>query len=483
MRGTGQTDRIVIIGGGISGLSSAFYVLRQARESGRQVQVTIVEEAPQLGGKIDTLHKEGFVIEKGPDSFLARKRAIVDLAVDLGIEQELTAQNPNGRKSYILRGGKLHPMPQGLMLGVPTDLDGLESTELITEGAKQRVLQDLELAAQEGSDDESVGHFLERRLGKEAVQLLAEPLLAGIYAGDLYKLSLRATFPQFRDAELRHGSLIRGMQESRKASVAAAAGNDLPEHVRGSMFLTFRNGLSALVEALEQALPAVDLKLGVKAAAVRRLPQKGGNAAYEVELDTGEKLEADAVNVTVQAFGAAELLRPLMDVSELEAVRYVSVANVVLAFDKASFGLQFDGSGFVIPRVEGRQITACTWTSTKWTHTSPEDKVLFRCYLGRSGAEEVVELDDEQLIALVRREVKEIMGVNTEPQFAEITRLRHSMPQYPVGHVENMARLRKRAAEQLPGVWITGAAFDGVGLPDCIRQGKEAASAILDSLQ
>lgn len=381
MRGTGQTDRIVIIGGGISGLSSAFYVLRQARESGRQVQVTIVEEAPQLGGKIDTLHKEGFVIEKGPDSFLARKRAIVDLAVDLGIEQELTAQNPNGRKSYILRGGKLHPMPQAD--AGRANRPGRTGEHGADNGGRQtEVLQDLELAAQEGSDDESVGHFLERRLGKEAVQLLAEPLLAGIYAGDLYKLSLRATFPQFRDAELRHGSLIRGMQESRKASVAAAAGNDLPEHVRGSMFLTFRNGLSALVEALEQALPAVDLKLGVKAAAVRRLPQKGGNAAYEVELDTGEKLEADAVNVTVQAFGAAELLRPLMDVSELEAVRYVSVANVVLAFDKASFGLQFDGSGFVIPRVEGRQITACTWTSTKWTHTSPEDKVLFRCYLG-----------------------------------------------------------------------------------------------------
>ncbi|MBJ6359823.1 protoporphyrinogen oxidase [Paenibacillus sp. GCM10012307] len=482
MRGTGQTDRIVIIGGGISGLSSAFYILRQARESGRKVQVTIVEEAPELGGKIDTLHKDGFVIEKGPDSFLARKRAIVDLARDLGIEQELTAQNPNGRKSFILHDGKLHPMPQGLMLGVPTDLDGLAATALMSESGKERVLQDLVLEAQEGSEDESVGGFLERRLGREAVQLLAEPLLAGIYAADLYKLSLRATFPQFREAELHHGSLIRGMQESRKASVAAAASNDLPEHVKGSMFLTFRGGLSALVDALDQALSDADRRLGVKASAIHKQPQDNGRVAYSVELASGERLEADAVVVTVPAFGAASLLRPLMDVSELEAVSYISVANVVLAFDKAEFGLQFDGSGFVIPRVEDRQLTACTWTSTKWLHTSPEDKVLLRCYLGRAGAEEVVELDDEQLLALVRREVKEIMDVDAKPLFAEITRLRHSMPQYPVGHVENVARLRKRAEEQLPGVWVTGAAFDGVGLPDCIRQGKEAAFAILESL-
>jgi len=479
MRSTGQTDRIVIIGGGISGLSSAFYMLRQAREARRQLQVTIVDEAPRAGGKIETLRKEGFVIEKGPDSFLARKQAIIDLARELGMEEELTALNPDARKTYILHQGKLHPMPTGLMLGIPTDLEALQDSELLSEEGKLRVSEELELPACEGDEDESIGSFLERRLGREAVKTLAEPLLAGIYAGELDKLSLRATFPQFRAAELQHGSVIRGMQAGRTAAAAAAAQSDVPEQVRGSVFLTFRGGLSSLVERLEQTLaPDVDFRYGARATAIHKQAEHGA-APYEVELSSGQRLAADTVVVTTQGFAAAELLRSLTDVSALDSVRYVSVANVVLAFDKAQFGQTFDGSGFVIPRTEGRQITACTWTSTKWLHTSPDDKVLLRCYVGRSGAEEFVQWDDAQLTEVVREEVREIMGITAEPLFVEVTRLHHSMPQYAIGHVERMAAFRSRLAEELPGLWVTGAAFDGVGLPDCIRQGKEAARELL----
>ncbi len=504
MRRIGEPDRIVIIGGGISGLSSAFYLQREAERLGKELSITIVDSAPVLGGKINTLQRDGFVIEKGPDSFLARKLAIIDLAQELGLENELTATNPNAKKTYILHERKLHPMPAGLVLGVPTEISPFVQTSLLSWGGKLRALMDLVIPVRKEQGDESLGGFLERRVGNQVMRRIAEPLLAGIYAGDLKKLSLLATFPQFAASERKHGSLIRGMQANRKASAAAGA---LPAAAKGGTFLTFKGGLSSLVDALDQALSKADRRLGVKATEIRKLSaanadpaigvERGSLAgsqdgslprlaagheqagAYEIKLDSGETLLADRIVMTAPAFNAADLLEPHTDCSELRAINYVSVANVVLAFDKATFGLDFDGSGFVVPRSEGLNITACTWTSSKWLHSSPKDKVLLRCYVGRSGDETSVELPDEQLIAAVRRDIKETMGITAEPIFTEITRLRRSMPQYPVGHVDNMKRLRERMAGELPGIWITGAAFDGVGLPDCIRQGKEAAHALL----
>ncbi|MFD0713933.1 protoporphyrinogen oxidase [Paenibacillus sp. GCM10027626] len=471
MRRNGQTDRIVVIGGGISGLSSAFYLLRQAEAAGRKLEMTIVDPADRIGGKINTLHRDGFVIERGPDSFLARKKPIIDLAFDLGIEQQLVGTNPEAKKTYILHQGKLHAMPAGLVLGIPTELEPFMKTEMLSTRAKCRALLDLVMRPRKEESDESLGDFLSRRLGPEVMERIAEPLLAGIYAGDLRKLSLQATFPQFGMAERKHGSLIQGMRLNRgKAPAIAADADKLPPSAR-TAFLTFSGGLAVMVDALDRALAAVGRKLGVKAVAIN--PQSDGS--YEVALGDGETVSADQIVITAPAFHAAELLQPHADVSALQAVRYVSVANVVMAFDKATFGQRFDGSGFVIPRSEGTSITACTWTSTKWLHTSPDDKVLLRCYVGRSGDEEIVDLPDDKLAEVVRRDIRNIMNITAEPLFTEITRLHRSMPQYPVGHLDNIAALRSQMAERLPGVWVTGAAFDGVGLPDCIRQGREAA--------
>jgi oxygen-dependent protoporphyrinogen oxidase len=485
MRRIGEPDRIVIIGGGISGLSSAFYLQREAERLGKELAITIVDSAPVFGGKINTLQRDGFVIEKGPDSFLARKLAIIDLAQELGLEGELTPTNPNAKKTYILHERKLHPMPAGLVLGVPTEIAPFVKTSLLSWGGKLRALLDLLIPVRKEQGDESLGGFLERRVGTQVMRRIAEPLLAGIYAGDLKKLSLQATFPQFAASERKHGSLIRGMQANRKAGAAAGA---LPAAAKGGTFLTFKGGLTTLVDALDKALSGVERRLGSRVTAIRKTEfaqaeladsQPPARGRYEVALESGETLIADRIVMTAPAFIAAELLEPLTDCSELRAINYVSVANVALAFDKATFGLDFDGSGFVVPRSEGLQITACTWTSSKWLHSSPQDKVLLRCYVGRSGDEASVDLPDEELIKAVRRDIKETMGITAEPIFTEITRLHRSMPQYPVGHVENMQRLRERLAADLPGVWITGAAFDGVGLPDCIRQGKEAAKALL----
>ncbi|WP_223069891.1 protoporphyrinogen oxidase [Paenibacillus caui] len=462
--------KIVIVGGGLTGLSAAFYIRKYYREKGLNPQITVLEKGKKLGGMIETLHRDGFVIEKGPDSFLARKTAMIDLAKELELDHELVQQNPQSKKTYIVSRGKLHPMPGGLVLGIPTEIGPFIRTGLISNIGKIRAALDFVKPARKDAGDESLGHFIERRLGSEVLENVAEPLLAGIYAGDTKQLSLLATFPQFAEVEKAYGSLIRGMMTGRKP-VETHTGT------KRSAFLTFRQGLQSLIHGLIHELHDVDLRTETEAVAI----QAAGQDGYEVELGGGEKLLAGEVVIASPAFAAADLLRPHMDCSLLDTINYVSVANVVLAFDKQDFGTEFDGSGFLVPRKEGRNITACTWTSTKWLHTSPDDKVLLRCYIGRSGAEENVFLPDEELTALVLKDLKEVMGLDAKPLFTEITRLPKSMPQYPVGHLDNIERLQQELRNKLPGVYMTGAAFRGVGMPDCIKQAKELALEMADS--
>ena len=482
MRSKERVDRIVIIGGGISGLSSAFYVLRQAEEQGRQVEISLIEAEERLGGLIHTLRTDDYVIEQGPDSFLARKLAAIELTKELGLEEELT--NQNAKQSFIIHEGRQHPMPKGLVLGIPTVIEAFMDSELVSEEGKHRALQDMELPARlaetTGSDDESIGAFLERRLGTEVMERIAEPLLAGIYAAELRQLSLQATFPQFRQVELEHGSLIRGMQASRQVDPPSAEKKPSPA-VQTSVFLSYKRGLSTLVEGLEAALQGIDLRLGAAAVSIedRSASVSNDDPRYAIGLEDGSSLEADAIIMTLPAYHSANLLEPLVPVPELREMRYVSVANIVLAFDAAEFGRELDGSGFVVPRGEGYTITACTWTSAKWSHTAPDGKVLIRCYVGHAGEETIVEETDAEITSRVRADLQTLMGIEANPEFVKITRLRRSMPQYPVGHVSRIAALRDRLADRLPGVWVTGMAFDGVGIPDCIRQGKEAAAEVL----
>ncbi|CAM2961367.1 protoporphyrinogen oxidase [Paenibacillus sediminis] len=461
---TAQNPKIVIIGGGLTGLSSAFYLRKFYRESGLSPQITIIEKDSKMGGKIETLLRDDFVIEKGPDSFLARKTAMIDLAKELNLEQELVSTNPDAKKTYILNKGKLHPMPAGLVLGIPTQLMPFLKSGLVSFGGKVRAMMDFIIPPRRSTEDESLGNFIERRLGAEVLENMTEPLLAGIYAGDTHHLSLQATFPQFGEVEREYGSLIRGMMSGKKPKETHSG-------TKKSMFLTFRKGLQTLVDTLVESLNDVDQRMNTEVRALHL----GGESKYKVELGNGDMLHADIVFVTTPTFVTAEILKPHVDVSPLEAINYVSVANVVMAFRKEDVKEMFDGSGFLVPRKEGRNITACTWTSTKWLHTSPDDKVLLRCYVGRSGDEQNVYLPDEALTDLVRNDVRDLMGITAKPLFTEITRLEKSMPQYPVGHIEAIQGLREDLATNLPGVYIVGAGYDGVGLPDCIKQAKEVA--------
>ncbi|WP_409341718.1 protoporphyrinogen oxidase [Paenibacillus sp. MBLB4367] len=474
-----SVKQVVVVGGGISGLSSAFYVKKLFAEKRIPVNVTIVEKSGTIGGKIHTLRQDGFVIEKGPDSFLARKTPILDITRELGLEDELTATNPKGKQSYILHKGKLHPMPPGLVLGIPTEIGPFMKSGLISVAGKARAALDLLLPVRKGDADESLGDFIERRLGSEVLDHIAEPLLAGIYAGDTHRLSLQATFPQFQEAERKYGSLIKGMMANRK-SAAAAAG--LPEIAQKSVFLTYKNGLSTLVEALLDELNDVRIVSGQGVQAVVRNEEAagGGDATgegsdYSVVMENGEKLPADGVIAALPAYALSKLFPGVPGVEALGSIRYVSVANVIMAFNREDVRHPLNGSGFVIPRKEGRFITACTWTSSKWLHTAPQGKVLLRCYVGRTGEEERLLYADGELVDKVRKDIGELHGINAKPLFAEVTRLNDSMPQYPVGHLDTIAGVRKQVESQMPHVKLTGAAFRGVGIPDCVRQSKEAA--------
>ncbi|HTG71923.1 MAG TPA: protoporphyrinogen oxidase [Candidatus Udaeobacter sp.] len=463
----GIRKKIAIVGGGITGLSAAYYAKKLFAEHHIPVDLTLIEKSEQLGGKIRTRHRDGFVIEQGPDSFMSRKLPIIALTRELGLEDELTATNPKAKTNYILHKGRLHRMPLGLVLGIPTEVAPFIKTGLISPIGKARAAFDLLLPKKKGVKDESLGSFIERRLGKEVLEHITEPLLAGIYAGDTGALSLKATFPQFHELEQKHRSLILGMLSGKKRTRETKG---LPEIARNSMFLTYKGGLETLVNRLTEVLQPTKVITSQGVVEIARDEQE-----YHLRLEQGLEMKADGLIMALPAYQTAELMPDLPALKWLKKIPYVSVANIVLAFNQEDIAFPLDGSGFVVPRGEGRTITACTWTSSKWLHTVPKGKILLRTYVGRAGAQEWVPLTDGQLLAKVRSDLKEIMGITAEPIFHEITRLKQSMPQYPVGHLEQLKKLREELICERPGIFLCGAGYQGVGIPDCIQQGKQAA--------
>ncbi|MDR6224410.1 protoporphyrinogen oxidase [Desmospora profundinema] len=454
-----STPRIAILGGGITGLSAAFYLLREAGKQGIQPRITLLEADTRLGGKIQTERFDGFVMETGPDSFLERKASAKQLAVDLGLEDRLV-RNRTGQ-AYILRRGELLPIPEGAVMGIPTRLSPFVTTPLFSPAAKLRAAGDLILPRRHRDGDISVGRFFRQRLGNEVVDQLIEPLLSGIYAGDIDQLSLMATFPQFAALEEKHRSLILGMKRTRPTR-----SDQKPQ----GMFLTLKDGLESLVDALAATLPQDSVRLSMR---VERIEKNDGR--YRLFTQTGETLEADAVLMTLPQSETDRLFSGLDVPKAGRTVPAASVATVILAYDADAARLEKDGTGFVVPRREPTTITACTWTHKKWPHTTPEGKALIRCYVGRSGDEAIVHESDEAIVSAVRRDLHSILGISETPLFTRVTRWKQAMPQYTPGHAEWVARLREKSRCHLPGIFWAGASFSGIGIPDCIDQGKQAA--------
>jgi oxygen-dependent protoporphyrinogen oxidase len=472
-----MTRQLVVVGGGIAGLATAYYAQKHAQAAGLDLAVTLVERDSRLGGKIATDTPDGFVIEGGPDSFITQKPWAIQLCRELGLEDRLMGTNDAQRGVFILRGGKLRKMPDGMMLIIPTKFMPFVTSNLISWPGKIRMGMDLFIPPRKDDSDESLGDFIRRRLGQEALDVLAEPMMAGIHVADAEKLSLKATFPRFIDTVRKYGSLTRGMIAAKKARTEAAknASNNGNGSTPTTIFMTLKNGLQEMVAALENTILGEGGTI-ITGNGVQLIRQTGG--AYALDLDDGRTLDADSVVLAVPGFAAAEMLSDLNpDLSDkLNAIRYVSTATVSLGFKADEFEHDLNGFGFVIPRKEPTRLLAMTWTSTKFTHRAGEGTVLLRAFIGGPRREEYVSLDDEALIALVREELATIMGVHATPTVARAYRWMRGNPQYDVGHLDRMDEIDTLCPA---GLYLTGSAFRGVGIPDCVKQGQATAAQVV----
>ncbi len=464
--------RVAVVGGGITGLAAACEILARARQAGRAVQVTVLERAATLGGNLRTESESGFLFDTGPDSWVATKPHATRLARDLGLAPSIIETNPATRRFFVARQGRLHPVPEGLVLGVPTRLTPLARSGLFSWRGKIRMACEplVPVRRFEGDDDESIGAFVRRRLGREAADRLASPLLGGISSGDADELSVRAAFPQLVAMEREHGSLVLAM----RAAARGRAGREPPP----SGFLSLAGGVAQLVDALAARLDAGG-SVPRRGAEVRVLARQG--AGWMLVVADGERIEADRVLVCAPPPAAAALLRPLDDVvaRDLSSVECGSTTVVFLGYRRAAVAHPLDGVGFVVPREMGRPLLAGTWVSSKWRGRAPEGHVLLRVFLGGPSGVEVGSLDDPAVTALARRELGALMAIDAEPVVTRVYRFAGASPMMRVGHLALVGRVRARLASVAPGVHVAGGGYEGLGIPDCIRQAQEAAAAVL----
>ncbi|MFD1707341.1 protoporphyrinogen oxidase [Siminovitchia sediminis] len=463
-----ERKKVVVVGGGITGLTAAYYLQKSVREKHLPWDLTLVEASHKLGGKFQTLHRDGFTIERGPDSFLERKKSAAELAVEVGLRDQLV--NNTAGRAFVLANEQLHPMPKGAVMGIPTKITPFITTNLFTVPGKVRAAADFVMPRSKISGDQALGGFFRRRLGDEVVENLVEPLLSGIYAGDIDQLSLMSTFPQFYKVEQQYRSLIRGMKKTTPSAPK--------KHVNAKnqgIFLALKGGLYSLVEAVEGKLDNVSVLKGTRVLAI----DKSAGERYSLLLNNEQLLEADSVVLALPHLALADLFAEDPVISRLKEMPATSVATVAMAFDKGDVDDHLDGTGFVVSRNSDYTITACTWTHKKWPHTTPEGKVLLRCYVGRAGDETVVDLSDEEIEKIVLTDLNRIMKLTAKPNFTVITRWKQAMPQYIVGHKERIQQIKSNLHRNMPGVFIAGSSYEGIGIPDCIDQGKEAVEEVL----
>jgi protoporphyrinogen/coproporphyrinogen III oxidase len=467
--------RVVVVGGGITGLSAAYRLLRKGKDaSGAPIEVTVLEARPRVGGNIQTERTNGFVIDGGPDAFVVSRPHATALCRELGLGDRLIGTSERARKVYIRQNGVEHLLPEGVVLGIPTRLGPLVRTPLFSWGAKMRMGLDLVLPRRRGGADESVGNFMRRRLGREAVERLAEPLLGGIFAGNVETLSVRAAFPQLIDLEEKYGSLIRGTL-AMKAKHPAPKPGAKP----ASVFYSLLGGMGELIETLARSIDKLGgtIRIGAEVAAV---VEGEDDARLRVMVrGDAEPIPADDVILCAPAYAAADMLDGLdRDLAaRLRQIPYVSTATVSVGFPRADVPHALDASGLILPKGEKRGVLAATFVSSKWVGRAPSDIALMRVFVGGYRDPGALAQSDEELVELARRELGVLTGVKARPVISRVFRYDRGNAQPTIGHPERLARMRKQAATH-PGLHLAGAAFDGVGIPDCIRQAEEVAARI-----
>ncbi len=459
--------RIAIIGGGISGLAAAF-ALEEHRRSGT-ADYTLYESSANLGGVLRTEHIDGCIVEAGPDSFITEKPWAANLCRTLGLGDQLIGSNDADRKTYILVRGRLIPMPDGLMFMVPTKILPTGFSPLFSWSTKLRMAQELFHPPRPAGADESVASLVERHYGSEMVDRLADPLLSGVYGGEAASLSVRAVLPRFAEMERTHGSLGRAMLAARK-KMPRSDNKPAPP-----LFTSLKNGMQQLIETIVPRLNPSSLLTSVPVESIQRESESWTVSA-------GSKSSRfDAVILAVPAGVAAKLLSTCNSElsAELAAINYSSSITVGLAYDREVRQSLPPGFGFLVPRSEGKRLLAATFVHNKFPHRAPADRALLRCFFAGSSAENIWQLSDDAITTIVRTELQQILGLRAAPLFARVYKWKSAMAQYGVGHLDRLDRI-ERLRQQLPGLALAGNAFRGIGVPDCVRSGQDAAKQLLN---
>ena len=461
--------KLVVIGGGITGLAAAHRAVELARERGVALDLTLIEARERLGGTIASERVDGFLVEAGPDSFLSEKPWALALCRRLGVEDRLVRTDDRFRKVFVWFGGRLHPLPDGFQLLAPTAMRPFVTSSLFSLPGKLRMALDLVLPRGH-ADDESLGAFVRRRLGAEALERVAQPLVAGIYTADPDDLSLAATMPRFLEVERRDRSIILGLRRAlARAPLPGTSG------ARWSLFVTFAGGMEELVSTLAARLPAGATVLKQRVSALERVGE-----GWRVKTAEGGAFDAERVILATEAHATARLVRYLDPslANLLGEIPYSSAATISLGYRRADVPHPLDGFGFVVPRSEGKALLAGTFSSVKYPGRAPAGHVLLRGFLGGMLNAAILTEDDGALVSRARAELREALGITAEPVLTRLHRWPASMPQYRVGHLAR-AEAIEHAAAALPGLALAGAAYRGVGIADCVRSGEAAAERMV----
>lgn len=472
--------KIIIIGGGIAGLAAAVHLKAGAKAHDKTVDVLLLEKNGRIGGKILTEKHDKFLIEGGPDSFLPEKVWSVNLARHLGLEPEMLPSNDQFKGTFIYSNKQLHSLPEGVMLMVPTSFWPMAKSGLITWPGKMRMGMEVFVPKRKLREDESLASFVTRRLGRECLEKIAEPLVAGIHTSNPDNMSVLATFPRFVQMEQKSGSLILGMLSALKSRPHATLSGPPPKpgQPRMTYFMSFKNGMQTLSQACVDYIGNSSIRVN---ASVKTVEPK--DKGYSVVLDSGETLEADHVMIASASYDAANMVKGFDEslAAQMNKIEWSSSATVSIAFRKNDISAPLKGFGFIVPRVEGRRVNAATYSSIKWSFRAPEDQVLIRGFVGGGHHEELVhDLDDAGMVNMMLEELDGIVGIKAKAQFSKVYRWHKGMPKYTVGHLDRIALL-DRMLSLHPGLHLIGCSYKGIGIGDCVHEAQIAAEKILKS--
>ncbi len=472
---TGTTKNIIVIGGGISGLAAAHRLTELRRSTPVQVRVTLLEATDRLGGVIATEHADNLLLELGPDSYITEKPAALRLCERLGLTDHLIAPQILESKLYTVHRGALEPLPEGFLLMAPTRVGPVLRSPLFSWLGKVRMGLEPFIPGRSDDGDESLASFVRRRLGREVLERVAQPLIGGIYASDPETLSLVATMPRFREMERTHSSVIFGIRQAQKRR---AQTND-ETGARWSLFVSIDGGMEVLIRRIQIALGPSVMRFGET---LRRLSWNPETRRWRADTER-TSLEADAVICTVPAFAAANSLETLDAelARDLRTIPFSSTATINVAYQRRDIAHPLDGYGFVVPHTEGRSITACTFSSVKYAGRAPKDIALLRCFAGGALQPDLLKQSDKALELRVRKDLEALLGISRPPILSRTTRYPNCMPQYNVGHLTRVEKINARL-KHFPTLALAGKSYRGVGIADCIFSGETAAEDILRTL-